>query len=155
MKHPLSQWVEHASRHGCIKKTNGYFFDVEIYADFVVKTPKPEQAGRLRNMHGAVSIEETLEHIASCQEELSRMIPSVLPAYRVGAQIFMPRARGVRCTEIPEKWTWIKDIVKKDVEKINKSGYMAMDLGQENVFWDEERKSIYMIDFHAIKKAGD
>ncbi len=121
----------------------------------MVKTPKEKQCGRLQRIHDGLSLEEALEHIASCQEELSHKLSTVLPAYRVGKKIYMPRAPGVRCTEIPDKWTWIQGIVRKEYMKIKELGFVALDLGSENVFWDGG--SIYMIDFHAIKKvkAGD
>ncbi len=118
---------------------------MKLYKDFVIKTPKRIQFKDTK----------ALDRIAEAQTYLASKVDGVLPCYRVGLQLFMPRAPGVDAGKVMKKWPHIKKKRDQVVEAIKRHGYLLTDVGSKNVIYDEENDKVYLIDFHQVKKVGD
>ncbi len=124
------------------KADAGKFFDVYLFNTFVVKVPKNEK----------VQSTEALERIATTQTLLSEKVPEVLPCYRFGDVLIMPKAKGLRADKLKEYRGVIRKRQQEVEKKINDCGYKLMDISNKNMFYDPKEDMLYMIDFHSFKK---
>jgi len=143
----IEQWVERVKSGEEGKRDSGVYFNVEIYDDFVVKRLKTNGPRR----HDLNS-EEALQFIADAQTYLSKHVKSVLPCWRIGMALYMPRSPGERADRIMETWPHIKKLRDIDLKKIKELGYELTDAGRKNTFYDAATNRIYLIDFHSIKR---
>ncbi len=122
-------------------KDQGAWFHVHIYEDYVVKTP------RKKNIK-----DKRLAEIAEIQTYLSERMEEVLPCWKVGGSLVMPRAPGVRADEFNEdKRKYIRKKFKAAVNKMKELGYKYQDSMRTNVFYDVEHDRIFLVDFHSIQ----
>ncbi len=140
----LSRWIQIAETEKPRTTDSGAYFRVAIYDEFVVKTPKKEKE--------QVNCIETLDFIAQSQTYLSERMETVFPCYRVGMSLYTAIPPGVRADVKKDKWKHIKELCNKEVKEIKKHGYIVTDLGKKNVYYDEKRDKVYVIDYHKIRK---
>ncbi len=126
-----------------IKAETGNYFDVYIFNDIVVKIPKRE----------VVDNHERLEHIATAQTYLSQHIPEVLPCYKIGKTLVMPRAYGFPADKLPDKANHIEKLKRDALKRIKEHGYILRDANKKNVIYNEDNDCIYLVDFHNVKRA--
>ncbi len=119
---------------------SGVYFTVLVFEDYVVKIPKKDKVKQVSE----------LKFISDSQTKLSD-IKGVLPCWLIENVLVMPKAKGKRSDQYPEKKAHIKALRNEILEKIKGKGYELRDTGQRNMFYDEEQDQVYMIDFHAIK----
>ncbi len=139
----MQDWIEHAKVNKPIAHAKGVYFSVEIYNDFVIKTPLKE---KVKNV-------EALDFIADSQTYLSTKVKGVLPCYRHGLTLYMPRAPGILAKELADRWPTIR--AKRDaiMAEIETHGYKLHDAGKQNIIVDGD--DLYMIDFHDIRRVND
>ena len=121
----------------------GRFFDVYLYDDLVVKIPKKP----------AVEDHSRLEFIANTQTELSQHVPEVLPCYKIGKSLVMPRAPGVTLDQVPKRARRIEALKADALTRIKQRGYLLRDSNKKDVLYDARENRIYLVDFHNVKRA--
>jgi len=121
---------------------SGNFFHVLLFKDFVVKLPKKE----------VVDNDERLEHIANIQTYLSNYMEEVMPCYKIGRSLIMPRVYGVSADKLPQRGKEIRELIDDARDRIRKLGYDLRDANLKNVLYNEETGKIYLIDFHNVRK---
>lgn len=118
--------------------TSGGHFLVLVYEDYVVKLPKKAE----------FADEDYLKEVERFQNYVAENYWGALPCKKVGKAIVMPRAPGERGDQVPQHSRRIKELVEKLKDEVRREGYVLKDLSSlRNVFYDEEKDAIWVIDF--------
>ncbi len=135
----------------------GKYFSVEIFDDYVIKTPKHKKF---------VDNPKLVKFIVDVQNEISKVVKGVLPCKLLeSGKIKMSRATGWRVdkyklykfrtknrkplNDFEEK---VKIQVSNDLRIIKEHGYLLEDLRDANLFYDEEKDLLQYVDFSNVKK---
>jgi len=117
-------------------------FHALVFKDFVIKIPRRK----------SVDCIGRLEEIATIQTELSRLMPEVLPCYRMGKCLLIPKPEGLRADRA-EGWRTrvneLKDIAMSDIAS---HGYLSGDINKKSIYYDPKKDCIYLTDLHQIKR---
>ena len=63
----------------------------------------------------------------------------------------MPRAPGTRADKLRDQWPYIRDKRTEIFEAVNELGYVLIDIGQSDIFYDESDDQVYIVDFSQLK----
>ncbi len=118
---------------------DGNHFQVLVFETHVVKIPRTDEK------------RDELSEIVDIQNYLADNVAGILPVERYGDVLVMPRAPGTRADEIRDQWPYIRDKRTEIFEAVNELGYVLIDIGQSDIFYDESDDQVYIVDFSQLK----
>ena len=117
---------------------SGQHFRVLIFENYVVKIPRTE-AQRAK-----------LNDIVKVQNYLAEHVAGILPVERVEDLLVMPRVPGERADE-RDDWLYLRDLRDDIQSQVNDLGYVIMDIGASDMFYNEEDDQLYLVDFSQVR----
>lgn len=64
----------------------------------------------------------------------------------------MPRAPGTRADELRDQWEYLRDLRDEIHDEVKARGYVIMDIGASDMFYDEADDQLYLVDFSQVKR---
>lgn len=139
-----------------IKEKLGSYFKVTIFDTHVEKEPR-------NNVPEVFISLERLKEIARLQNQLSEVLPEVLPCRCENGKLIIPKAPGEWCgpyERMPEEawWLYVLPKINRFLKNVELLGYIFThpkdERKQPNVSYDEDNEQVYWLDFHDIKYGG-
>ena len=121
---------------------SGDHFRVIVFENYVVKIPRTEDK------------QAELDDIVEVQNYLADHVEGILPVERVEDVLVMPRAPGKRADE-RDDWLYLRDLRDEIQDAVGDLGYVIMDIGASNMFYDEDEDQLYLVDFSQIRRYED
>ena len=121
---------------------SGHHFRVLVFENYVVKIPRDDD------------MRERLDEIVKVQNYLAERVDGILPVERVEDLLVMPRAPGTRADEpeVRDDWMHIRELKDEVTEEIGEYGYVIMDVGASDIFYDRDKDEVYLVDFSQVKE---
>ena len=117
---------------------SGSHFRVIVFENYVVKIPRTEDR------------RAQLDEIVAVQNHLAEHVDGILPVERIEDVLVMPRAPGERADE-RDDWLALRDRRDEIQGAVNDLGYVIMDIGASDMFYDEAEDQLYLVDFSQVK----
>ena len=117
---------------------SGSHFRVIVFENYVVKIPRTERK------------RAELDEIVEVQNYLAEHVDGILPVERIEDMLVMPRAPGERADE-RDDWLSLRDRRDEIQETVNDLGYVIMDIGSSDMFYDEAEDQLYLVDFSQVR----
>ena len=121
---------------------SGQHFRVIVFENYVVKIPRTDKQ------------RAKLDDIVEVQNYLAEHVAGILPVERVDDLLVMPRVPGERADE-RDDWLYLRDLRDEIQSQVNDLGYVIMDIGSSDMFYDETDDQLYLVDFSQVRPYED
>ena len=121
---------------------SGKHFRVIVFENYVVKIPRTENQ------------REKLDGIVEVQNYLAEHVAGILPVERIEDLLVMPRVPGERADE-RDDWLYLRELRDEIQSQVNELGYVIMDIGASDMFYDEDDDQLYLVDFSQVRTYED
>ena len=117
---------------------SGNHFRVIVFENYVVKIPRTADK------------RAELDDIVEVQNYLAEHVDGILPVERVEDVLVMARAPGERADK-RDDWLYLRDLRDEIQAQVNDLGYVIMDIGVSDMFYDESDDQLYLVDFSQVR----
>ena len=117
---------------------SGNHFRVIVFENYVVKIPRTADK------------RAELDDIVEVQNHLAEHVDGILPVERVEDVLVMARAPGERADK-RDDWLSLRNLRDEIQEAVNDLGYVIMDIGASDMFYDETDDQLYLVDFSQVR----
>ena len=117
---------------------SGNHFRVIVFENYVVKIPRTADK------------RAELDDIVEVQNHLAEHVDGILPVERVEDVLVMARAPGERADK-RDDWLSLRNLRDEIQEAVNDLGYVIMDIGASDMFYDESDDQLYLVDFSQVR----
>ena len=118
---------------------SGHHFKVLVFENYVVKIPRSEK------------IRSKVADIGRVQNFLAERVDGILPVQRVDDLLVMERAPGTRADELNDRWLHIRDLKDEVHDHVQRLGWVILDIGASDIFYERETDRVYLVDFSQVK----
>lgn len=118
---------------------SGNHFRVVILAEYFVEIPR------------TAKIREKLDDIVEVQNHVAEQVDGILSVERVDDLLVMLRVPGERADE-RDDWLYLRELRDEIQSEVNDLGYVIMDIGASDMFYDEADDQLYLVDFSQVKR---